>query len=192
MILFLLSLLSPHSFIHLQLWKAMNTTVPMMLFSVCFAERHLVSRSIVRNFNQGCDKCVWPWSYDAAPEKWQISFTLNLKFRSSLLLKTNYVFSQHPPASPPFALPPLHPPQHVAWPHLAQREIEDEYKPTKKNAAENLYVRFSVCAPTHVLCYCCRSALITDSCPWGMEWWWLFFAARQADNHLYVKDLHKI
>lgn len=44
-----------------------------------------------------------------------------------------HCFSQHPPAVPPSLslYSPLSP-THVAWPHLAKSEINEEYKRTEK------------------------------------------------------------
>lgn len=74
----------------------------------------------------GWVRFVWPWLYNGASGKWQMTTTtttttyqmlpsLNIKSGLSLPWRTNHVFSQHPVASclSPYALPPLSPAPHT-------------------------------------------------------------------------------
>lgn len=82
-------------------------------------------------------------AYDVAPRKWQTTTTSNHQKLSSLYSESEiHIVTPFEdklcflPASscllpPPLTVPlPLPIPTHVAWPHLAKREIADEYKHT--------------------------------------------------------------
>lgn len=140
-------------------------------------------------------------AYDVAPRKWQTTTTSNHQKLSSLYSESEiHIVTPFEdklcflPASscllpPPLTVPlPLPIPTHVAWPHLAKREIADEYKHTNGCLRKPACRALCVCAQTHILYYCCRSVLITHSCPQGTEGWLLFFAPSEAHNHLYSEE----
>lgn len=137
-------------------------------------------------------------AYDVAPRKWQttttiknyLPFTVSLKFILSLPLRTNCAFFQHPLACLHHPLLSLYPSPspHTLRGLIWQREKSQMNTNTLTDVSENLHVGLSVCAQTQILYYCCRSVLITHSCPQGTEGWLLFFAPSEAHNHLYSEE----
>lgn len=123
--------------------------------------------------------------------KWQTTTTSNHQKLSSLYSESEiHIVTPFEdklcflPASTLYPSPSPHTLRGLIW----QREKSQMNTNTLTDVSENLHVGLSVCAQTQILYYCCRSVLITHSCPQGTEGWLLFFAPSEAHNHLYSEE----
>lgn len=175
---------------------------PMIPLSVCFAKRHWINKSTVRNISRVEDESgLFDLGLRRGSWKWQTTTTSNHQKLSSLYSESEiHIVTPFEdklcflPASscllpPPLTVPlPLPIPTHTLRGLIWQREKSQMNTNTLTDVSENLHVGLSVCAQTQILYYCCRSVLITHSCPQGTEGWLLFFAPSEAHNHLYSEE----